>query len=222
VRGIMKKIKMFVCVGNTTHYKEIFEKVLEEFVDRFEKEGIIGEYSVFSQTDIEATCDDIISKKLSESQLVLFITEEQGHEIEESMKIFLQNVSLWCYTMPMVGKLGILVSVCNEKELLITTNYMTKLLLAWGSGIVGKLIFQNGISVEAELEEQIGVIAEKIKKICDGVSFKVTEAQKKNFEINKKMISDLDDSEYLKQYWEKNMYLEAKDFQYLFDSKFLA
>ncbi len=218
----MKKIKMFVCVGNTTHYKEIFEKVLEEFVDRFEKEGIIGEYSVFSQTDIEATCDDIISKKLSESQLVLFITEEQGHEIEESMKIFLQNVSLWCYTMPMVGKLGILVSVCNEKELLITTNYMTKLLLAWGSGIVGKLIFQNGISVEAELEEQIGVIAEKIKKICDGVSFKVTEAQKKNFEINKKMISDLDDSEYLKQYWEKNMYLEAKDFQYLFDSKFLA
>ncbi len=218
----MKKIKMFVCVGNTTHYKEIFEKVLDGFVDRFEKEGIIGEYSVFSQTDIEATCDDIISKKLSESQLVLFITEEQGHEIEESMKIFLQNVSLWCYTMPMVGKLGILVSVCNEKELLITTNYMTKLLLAWGSGIVGKLIFQNGISVEAELEEQIGVIAEKIKKICDGVSFKVTEAQKKNFEINKKMISDLDDSEYLKQYWEKNMYLEAKDFQYLFDSKFLA
>lgn len=211
----MKKIKMFVCVGNTTHYKEIFEKVLEEFVDRFEKEGIIGEYSVFSQTDIEAT-------KLSESQLVLFITEEQGHEMEESMKVFLQNVSLWSYTMPMVGKLGILVSVCNEKELLITTNYMTKLMLAWGSGIVGKLIFQNGISVEAELAEQIDIIAEKIKKICDRVSFKVTEAQKKNFEINKKMISGLDDSEYLKQYWEENMYLEAKDFQYLFDSKFLA
>ncbi len=143
----MKKIKMFVCVGNTTHYKEIFEKVLDGFVDRFEKEGIIGEYSIISQTDIEVACDDTISKKLSESQLVLFITEEQGHEIEESMKIFLQNVSLWCYTMPMVGKLGILVSVCNEKELLITTNYMTKLLLAWGSGIVGKLIFQNGISV---------------------------------------------------------------------------
>ncbi len=222
----MEKIKMFVCMGNTSQYRETFEKVLEEFVDRFKQEGIIGEYCVFSWQEIENAFEDDndnpVSRELSKSRLVLFITEEQGYEVEESVRRFIQKVSLWCYTMPMLGKLGILVSVCNEKELLITTNYMTKLLLSWGSGIVGRLLCPNEISACAELEGKTSIIADKIKKIFNGDSFKVAESQKENFEINKKIISELDDTEYLKQYWQKNEYLEAEDFQYLFDSKFHA
>ena len=52
--------------------------------------------------------------------------EEQGYEIESSLRIILQEVSQWSYTMPMVGKLGIIVSICNEEQLLITTKYLMK------------------------------------------------------------------------------------------------
>ena len=37
--------------------------------------------------------------------------------------------------------------------------------------------------------------------------------------INQKVIKELDDTDGLKRYWKKNKYLEATDFQELFDSR---
>lgn len=218
-----KRINLYVCKGFTDKYEDTFSKVLDKFVKEFEGRGIIEKCEVFTQAEIEEAFDDHKNGKaarvLGESQLLLFITEEQGMEIEHRMKNFLQKVSIWCYTMPMLGKLGILVSVCNENELLITTNYMTKLLLSWGSGVVGRLVLQNGKDNDIELDRQIHSIANKVIKACNDASFEVSDSQMDNFSINQKVIKELDDTDGLKRYWKKNKYLEATDFQELFDSR---
>ncbi|SFC21361.1 hypothetical protein [Butyrivibrio sp. YAB3001] len=220
-----KNQKMFVCMGETSKYQSVFAEVLDEFVNEFTNEQIIGGHKVFSQKDIEAACDgknDELDDTLKESSIILFITEEKGSDIDENLNAFFQKVSIWCYTMPMVGKLGILVTVCNEKKLLITSNYLGKLLSSWGSGVIGKIVLRDGIDTNKDLEEQIRQIADRIKEKCDKGVFKVSEAQKANFEINQKIIGKLEDTNEIKQYWQKNRYLEAKDFQCLFDSNYVS
>lgn len=214
---------MYVCVGETDKNKRIFSNLLDIFIEELVADGIISDYSIFTQSQIKKECEEqdeaYTPPLLMDSSIVMFITEEQGYEIDEKMRAFLNKVSDWSYTMPLIGKLGILVTVCNDKELLITTNYMMKLMSSWGTGVVGRLICCESAASLSDVKEQIRDISRRIKKLQGEADFTVTDSQKANFEIKKRAISKLDDSNHLKQYWKSHRYLEARDFQYLFNSK---
>ena len=130
-----------------------------------------------------------------------------------------------CYTLRMIGKAGITVTVSNTNGNRFVDSYLNKVLDIWGANVVANVSIQK--FPEDELTNQIK-IQKAVEKVVETVKdvqllYKLSDNQKLIFTNYKNHFKNAEES-CLKEYWEKNRYFECgtvEEFINLKKSKFL-
>lgn len=73
-----------------------------------------------------------ISKEMMESDIILLISPVFIHNVSSYMKVFLDNFALWTHVMPLVGKVGVPISISSTNGNEFVNDYLTKIMNYWG------------------------------------------------------------------------------------------
>ncbi|MCD5192654.1 NAD(P)H-dependent oxidoreductase, partial [Enterococcus casseliflavus] len=77
-----------------------------------------------------------MKKEMLDSQIIIFISPVFSHNISSQMKLFVEHLSSWIHTMPLVGKLGIPISISNNNGNDTVNNYLKKIMEYFGLSII--------------------------------------------------------------------------------------
>ncbi|MFZ3633672.1 NAD(P)H-dependent oxidoreductase [Enterococcus faecalis] len=92
-----------------------------------------------------------MKKEMLDSQIIIFISPVFSHNISSQMKLFVEHLSSWIHTMPLVGKLGIPISISNNNGNDTVNNYLKKIMEYFGLSII------PAISIKAKNLTSVGI-----------------------------------------------------------------
>lgn len=92
-----------------------------------------------------------MKKEMLDSQIIIFISPVFSHNISSQMKLFVEHLSSWIHTMPLVGKLGIPISISNNNGNDTVNNYLKKIMEYFGLSII------PAISIKAKNLTTVGI-----------------------------------------------------------------
>lgn len=146
-----------------------------------------------------------LKKEIEKADLIILASPVYIHNVTGYMKNFLDRLTMWCYTMPMIGKYAFPISVSATNGNSYVDRYLDKILNIFGAGIIGKMSICTVYTVEDDLRNRISKAAENIAEVFEGQ--KQLEPNKLQIEYYlrmKNMLIDLDDENHIKKYWEEN------------------
>lgn len=74
----------------------------------------------------------IIEKELLNADLIIIASPVFLHNVTAYTKLFLDNYAHWAHTMPLIGKLGIPISLSSSNGNTYVNNYIEKIMNYWG------------------------------------------------------------------------------------------
>ena len=242
----MKKI--FVYIGspkgessNTVHFAE---QILEKVVSK-SKTGVV--YEIFtpknvniksckgcSRCFINASCDqdkyddmDILKKKMSESDFIIFGAPVYVHHISSDMKVFIDRIAYWLHLMRLAGKPGVVLSTASSNGCDFVLNYLYKIMTYLGIKVVGRfnafVDFPNQLDDKEFLENNISeyaeIILDYISRNKEVETDEILEAVYISLKKSMLLKKGSDSMEYV--YWEKNNMLQSKSFNEVVKNKLI-
>ena len=75
---------------------------------------------------------EIIKKEMLESDLIIIISPVFLHNVSAYTKLFLDNFASWAHTMPLIGKVGIPISLSSNNGNQFVDDYLRKIMNYWG------------------------------------------------------------------------------------------
>lgn len=161
-----------------------------------------------------------LKKKMLSADLIILATPVYLHNVNAPMKNFLDRLNLWCYTMPLVGKLALPISVSSTNGNQQVNAYLTKILRFFGAGTLDALTIKNNLMSEEEKAESINSICLQINEYVNGHrEFIVSKYQLEYYKQMKEMLNNIDAKSKLYQIWKEEKMLAVPDFQTLFNMK---
>lgn len=153
--------------------------------------------------------DDIqrIEKEILDADIVVLGSPVYVHQVTGPMKNFVDRLNCWCYELPLLGKLGITVSVSNTNGNYYVDQYLNKVMDIWGANIVSNISIKK--YPESNQEESINIAVEKLLEYLqdDNKRYKVSKTQEIIFQTYKEHFKNMEKS-CLRDYWERNALFE--------------
>lgn len=163
---------------------------------------------------------ETLKEEMMASDLIILASPVYLHNVNGPMKNFLDRLNPWCYTMPLLGKIALPVTVSNTNGNYQVDIYLSKILSIFGAGVLGTLSIKNNLMSKKEKDEAIELLCKYIKKYESGQrEFFVSEYQLEYYEQMKRMLNNIEKESRLYQIWKKEGMLSASDFQILFSAK---
>ncbi len=186
----------------------------------------------FGKCSIEKNEDmKIIKEKMLEADLIILGSPVYAHNVSGDMKVFLDRISYWMHTMPLAGKIGIILVTSGGNGINYVNNYLYKVMSYLGISVVDSIAFpvydikylQSGDFKSKEINDiaiNIGDYLFNRKKVqSNDVLEKIFKYMQKEMLDIAKIDIDNKGEEY--NYWLNNGYLDAKNFQSIIDKKIM-
>lgn len=133
-----------------------------------------------------------IKKEMLDSQIIIFISPVFSHNISSQMKLFVEHLSSWIHTMPLVGKLGIPISISNNNGNDTVNNYLKKIMEYFGLSIIPAISIKTknltAVGIESFANYTIRQINRNLPKIIE----LITDNQELIFKSDKQVNSILE------------------------------
>ena len=215
-------------------------KIIKNFIVRLKQMCLVEEiYIATPEKDLVEPCSGCMSclntgkcikdkqdhmsmlkEKMIAADFIILASPFYLHNVNGPMKNFLDRLNLWCYTMPLVGKIALPITVSNTNGNYQVDIYLSKMLSIFGAGIFGILSIKNNLMSEKEKDEAIELLCKTIKEYeSEEREVLVSKYQLEYYEQMKKMLNNIDNESRLYQIWKEEGKLEASDFQMLFNAK---
>ncbi|MGI6117464.1 MAG: hypothetical protein ACOYBC_03650 [Bilifractor sp.] len=163
-----------------------------------------------------------IKRLALETELILFLIRGFGNEIPPEDLAVAERLRIWNYSMPLIGKLGVTVTLIDEAGELFLSGYASKLLSAWGCGIVDELIMRKGQVSEMVQMRMADQVCGRLEEYLSGRRrFEVPQSQDYYFQMSRRAVRKLEEDNFLKNSWRRRRMLDAVSLQNVFDEYFL-
>lgn len=148
-QGVKNKVKVFIFYGNEIQDQSRSIFFLKSLIRKLNENKTYSEIIVrsASNTKLEPVSNwnqlieveenrnlffKNIQDEIFSSDLILIISPVFIHNVSSYTKIFLDNLALWTHTMPLVGKIGIPISISSNNGNKFVNDYLTKIMNYWG------------------------------------------------------------------------------------------
>lgn len=166
---------------------------------------------------------DKLELALKNSDLIIIGSPVYLHNISSYTQMFLERFSYWCHTMPLSGKVGVVVSTSDSSGNSFVEAYLTKILNYFGVTVLGKISYMSSISNQTDLENQINTIAHNYKQFnMKTFNLKVSDFQEQVFQFYKNyyiQVEKIKPTSPKLAAWKYSNFAEFKSFQDLVNSK---
>ena len=148
LKFIMKrgnKMKIFIYYGNKTEEFSSSKIFVDRLLESLKSDSRFSEviFRTPSNTDFSHISNwrqviefneerQKISKEMMESDIILLISPVFINNVSSYMKVFLDNFALWTHVMPLVGKVGVPISISSTNGNEFVNDYLTKIMNYWG------------------------------------------------------------------------------------------
>lgn len=218
--------------GHTSKTYQMIRKITEELKENFEGDF---EADILCANDLnieickgcmqcfESKCsmsDDlgIVLNKMKNADIVIFGSPVYVHQVTAPTKNLIDRLATMCYLFPLLGKLGITVSVSNTNGNKPVNAYLYKILDTWGADIAANVAIQQYIQTEEQINTAISTAANRALEAYIKRERNCSENQRRLFHLYKNVFSNSKDSE-LKKYWAEHQYFNFNDVEGLLHQK---
>ena len=140
-------MKVFIYYGNIVSTGSKATLFLEELIKQFKSHSTFKQVIVRTPENMDlrfmtswndVLADDtvgdreIIKKEMLESDLIIIISPVFLHNVSAYTKLFLDNFASWAHTMPLIGKVGIPISLSSNNGNQFVDDYLRKIMNYWG------------------------------------------------------------------------------------------
>jgi len=140
-------MKVFIYYGNEENLysrSTAFVKLLREALDLHHGvSDVIMRTATNTNLAFMSTWSDVLSydektnkkdiaKEMLQADVIIFISPVFLHHISGYMKVFLDNFASWAHTMPLIGKVGIPISLSNNNGNEYVGEYLKKIMNYFG------------------------------------------------------------------------------------------
>lgn len=110
---------------------------------------------------------DIVKTEILESDVLLFISPVYLHNVSAFSKLFLDNFAAWAHTMPLIGKLGVPISLSSNNGNIFVNDYLKKILSYWGLSTIAPISIELSFMKRSALLSYVRFI---IKDIFESIN----------------------------------------------------
>ncbi|MGF2942652.1 NAD(P)H-dependent oxidoreductase [Enterococcus xiangfangensis] len=133
-----------------------------------------------------------IKKEMLDSQIIIFISPVFSHNISSQMKLFVEHLSSWIHTMPLVGKLGIPISISNNNGNDTVNNYLKKIMEYFGLSIIPAISIKTKNLTTVGIESFANYTIRQINRNLPKILELITDNQELIFKSDKQVNSILE------------------------------
>lgn len=157
-------------------------------------------------------------KAMLEADLAIFASPVYVHNVSGYMKNFIDRLCLWCYTMPLMGKLVLTISISNTNGNSYVDSYLKKVFTAFGGGVFDQISFCTVLMTAEEMLNRVNQVCDEVESyVLQKEIYKISKLQSEYYINSKNMFKLLEEKSYIKEYWKQNGMFEYADAQSLFD-----
>ncbi|WP_347301317.1 NAD(P)H-dependent oxidoreductase [Dolosigranulum savutiense] len=119
-----------------------------------------------------------IANEIYDSNIIILISPVFIHNVSSFMKIFLDNFAVWTHIAPLVGKVGLPISISSTNGNVFVNNYLTKIMNYWGLVTCEPVSLELGLMTEDALDSYIRQIIQTMEEIdTGGINFDTTQVE---------------------------------------------
>lgn len=133
-----------------------------------------------------------MKREIFDSQIIIFISPVFSHNVSSQMKLFVEHLSSWIHTMPLVGKLGIPISISNNNGNDIVNNYLKKIMEYFGLSIIPAISIKTKNLATVGIESFANYTIRQIDRNLPKIIELITDDQELIFKNDKQVNSMLE------------------------------
>ena len=218
-------MRVFAYVGSARGRESYSRMVVEKLIQKLKESGLVDSEFIASPDKYEIKncrgctrcyysgkcplddCDSMgeLKREMEKADLIILASPVYIHNVTGYMKNFLDRLTMWCYTMPMIGKYAFPISVSATNGNSYVDGYLNKILNIFGAGMIGNMSICTVFMKENDLSDKIGEAVENIAGVVEGKKkLESNKGQVDYYLRMKKLLTNLDDENHIKKYWEDN------------------
>jgi multimeric flavodoxin WrbA len=223
-------MKVFVYYGNKENRQSRSFKFVEQLINELNGHHAIDSVVIRSATNVELnfmfTWDDVlfyaektdkkkIAQEMLQADVIIIISPVFMHHVSAHTKVFLDNFASWGHTMPLIGKVGIPISLSNNNGNTYVDEYLTKIMNCFGLTTVKSLSLQLEHLNEQSIESYIRFVLTNVIGKIDYVLSKNKDKDKLEtiYRANKSVMELYDESNLEKRQFNKLGYDNCETYE---------
>lgn len=161
-----------------------------------------------------------IKREMEQADVIIWASPVYVHQVSGAMKNLIDRLNILCYTLQLIGKVGISVSVSNTNGNRFVDSYMNKVLDIWGANVVANVSIQK---YPVDTEKEVRLVEHAVEKALDclkddNLRYVLSENQKLIFSNYSILFREGEES-CIKNYWDKNNYFDCTTMEEFIEMK---
>lgn len=140
-----------------------------------------------------------VMDEMKKSDVIIFISPVFAHNVSAQTKMFIDNLSSWLHTMPLIGKIGLPISISNNNGNQFVDEYLEKILTYFGAATISPISLQVERMEKEALDSYSRFIVNQIDRNISSEKNLVSKSLEGVFSMNKRLLSSYGDENAEKQ-----------------------
>lgn len=221
-------MKVFIFFGNRVEEgsaSSVFlEMLMEQLKNSPEIEDIVLRSSNNMKLDFMNTWKDVLSvdedanrrqikEEIMAADVFIFISPVYLHNVSGFAKVFLDNFASWSHTMPLIGKVGVPVSLSSSNGNIFVNDYLHKILSYWGLSTIKPMSVELS-SVQSEaLPSYVRFVVRNILEAISNQEALTDKLQEDAYKVNREAILSYPENHPERMEFEKYGNIECESFR---------
>lgn len=154
--------------------------------------SIVGHWDQVIQAGNSLDDKETIKGEIFNSDVVIFISPVFVHNVSGLAKLFIDKFGSWVHTMPLIGKLGVPISLSATNGNEFVNDYLQKVLSYWGLSTVKPIGIQLDNVTSNALDSYVRFIVAEIKAGLKNPDSLISREQEKIYNINRSLLLNYD------------------------------
>lgn len=203
-------MNLFIYFGNRLNEgsktKKFIDLLIEKLQERFTEYNVIFRNPDNTNLEIVKQWQDVISydslsddklklkEEIMNAEVVVFISPVFVHNVSSYSKIFIDRFGSWVHTMPLVGKVGVPISLSSTNGNEFVNDYLFKVLSYWGLSTTEPMGIPLTETDENALESYINYLVFQIEEGLDNPKELISRGQENIFMTNRNSLTNYGES----------------------------
>ena len=196
-------MKVFIFYGNRVEEGSasslFLEMLVEQLKNNQEIEDIVLRSSNNTKLGFMNTWKDVLSldedaerrqikEEILAADVFIFLSPVYLHNVSGFAKVFLDNFASWSHTMPLIGKVGVPISLSSSNGNVFVNDYLYKILSYWGLSTVKPMSVELSSVQREALPSYVRFIVRNILEAGSSPEALTNKMQEDAYKVNREAI----------------------------------
>lgn len=155
----------------------------------------------------------VVKDEIMKSDIIIIISPVYLHNVSAYTKLFLDNFASWSHTMPLIGKIGMAISLSSDNGNKYVDEYLTKIMNYWGILTLPSVSICLSNMQELAISSYLRFIEEEIVNAEENMDNLVNVHQEKMYKMNQSILHEYPEIHPERIEFEKNGGFEFQTFR---------